>query len=78
MKIYICFIFLICILYFLIVETVNNNLIKEYYSLCCAAAQGVLALKVYKDLTIPENFKIELLLRKSSRCLWFSKYFRFY
>ena len=55
MKIYICFIFLICILYFLIVETVNNNLIKECYSLL-----GVLPIKVYKDLTRPENFKIEL------------------
>ena len=55
MKIYICFIFLICILYFLIVETVNNNLIKECYSLL-----EVLPIKVYKDLTRPENFKIEL------------------
>jgi hypothetical protein len=55
MKIYICFIFLICILYFLIVETLNNNLFKEFYSLL-----GVFPIKVYKDLTRPAKFKIEL------------------
>jgi hypothetical protein len=58
MKLYICLIFLICILYFIIVDVLvplNNNLIKESYLLL-----GVLPLKVYKDLTKPEKLKIEL------------------
>ncbi len=61
MKTYICFIFLICIFYFIIVDTLaplNNNLIKESYLLL-----GVLPIKVYKDLTrraFAEKFKIEL------------------